>query len=351
VVSETVLKRSTAALLAVFLWAAPGAAAELSQSGSTMFHPLMVKWAAAYSEKQPGTTFVTQASGSGAGIADAIAGRVELGASDAPLKDEQIAGPPASLNIPLAVGAQQIDYNLPEVRGINLRLSGDVLAGIYLGKIFMWDDKRIADLNPQVELPHHRIIPIHRSEGSGDTFLFTSYLAKTAPEWAAAVKTGTKVNWPAVDGGLEAIGNNGVAQLCDGTAYSIAYIGISWLEYAKAHALGVAALQNAAGRFLPPSSAAVGAAVAAGAAAIGSDGRLSLVDVKDPGAYPIVNLEYGIVLRRQHSPADAAALKDFLNWAVDPAGGNRAGFLDAVHFAALPDNVRAISRRLIASIE
>ncbi len=329
----------------------PGyAATRLSESGSTLLYPLVDTWAAAYESGHPEVQIETLASGSGAGIAAAISGQVQIGASDAPLKDDQMRVPPM-LNIPLAVGAQQIDYHVPELGKEPLKLNGAALAGIYDGSVAFWDDRRIAQLNPAVTLPHHRIVPIRRAEGSGDTYLFTEYLSRSSPQWDRTVHYGTRVNWPAVETAIEDLGNTGVLQLCYRVPYSIAYVGISLLDTARADGLGIASLQNSDGEFLQPDPKSIAAAVRAGITKVPKDGRMTFVFVAGAGAYPIVNFEYAIIRQRQSANDVAAAMRAFLAWTVDPAGGNGPSFLDAVHFVPLPNDILELSRSQIASIQ
>ncbi len=340
---------SLSAALCVWLEAPGYAATRLSESGSTLLHPLMDIWVDAYRSEHPDVHIETLASGSGAGIAAAISGEVQLGASDAPLKDDQMVAP-AMLNIPLAVSAQQIDYHVPELGKEPLELNGSVLADIYDGSVTSWDDRRIAQLNPGITLPRHRIVPIRRAEASGDTYLFTEYLSRSSPQWDRTVHYGTRVNWPPIDTALEDLGNTGVIQLCHHVPYSIAYVGISLLDHARADGLGIASLQNRDGQFLQPDAKSIAAAVRSGVTKVPKDGRISLVFVPGAAAYPIVNFQYAIV-RQQQSAADvAAALRAFLAWAVDPSGGSRAAFLDQVHFVPLPNDVLELSRSQIASI-
>ncbi|MGP6156295.1 MAG: phosphate ABC transporter substrate-binding protein PstS [Vulcanimicrobiaceae bacterium] len=325
------------------------AATDLSESGSTLLYPLMDLWSAAYTAAHPDVRLETLASGSGAGIASAIAGKIQIGASDAPLRDDQMTQP-RMLDVPLAISAQQIDYNLPEVSGAPLRLSGPLLAAIYSGAVAMWDDRRVAALNPDRKLPHHPIVLIRRAEASGDTYLFTEYLSRTTPEWDGSVHYATRVKWPLVPSAIEDLGNMGVMQLCRRVPYSIAYVGISLLDSAQAAGLGVASLQNRDGQFVPPTRQTIEAAVRGSAGTIPADGRLSLVFAPGPDSYPIVNIEYAIVRRQQTSSDLAATLRAFLNWATDPTGGNAPTYLERVHFVALPANVLDVSRSLVATI-
>ncbi|HEX3984323.1 MAG TPA: phosphate ABC transporter substrate-binding protein PstS, partial [Acidisoma sp.] len=180
--------------------AAHAADVTILETGSSLLYPLFNLWVQGYGKIDPSLRVTTQSTGSGTGIAQAIAGIAQIGASDAYMAGPQVKKHPDMLNIPLAISAQNIVYNVPGLNNRNLNLSGPVLAGIYSGKITNWNDKAIADINPGVTLPDHKILPIHRTDGSGDTFIFTQYLTKSTPEWASSVAYGTTVSWPAVQG-------------------------------------------------------------------------------------------------------------------------------------------------------
>jgi phosphate transport system substrate-binding protein len=265
--------------------------------------------------------------------------------SDAQMKANDL------LNVPLAVSAQEVDYNVPELRAAPpLRLSGPVLADIYDGSIARWDDPRILALNPGRVLPHHVIIPIHRTDGSGDTFIFTQYLSFSTPSWDQTVHFGTLVHWPANKKAAEGTGNAGVIDTARNTPYSIAYVGISYAERARTAGLTFAALQNRSGAFVLPTLEATLATAEAMARAVPDDGRLSMTYTPGAGAYPLVNFEYAIVRAEQSAPGSAVALRDFLGWVVAPDQGNDPMLLATVHFVPLPERVRDIAKRLIASI-
>ena len=220
-------------------------------------------WAAAYHQQFPDVTISTAATGSGAGIADASAGTADIGTSDAYISSGNLVKNPALVNIPLAISAQQVDYNLPGLgAGGHVKLSGAVLARMYEGTITAWNDPAIAALNPGVRLPAIKVVPVHRSDSSGDTFLFSSYLSTQDPAWNSSIGYGTTVAWPPVGGALARRGNNGVAAGCEAVSGCVAYVGISYLSQALAGGLGEAELANAAGRFVLPTAATIGASVA-----------------------------------------------------------------------------------------
>jgi phosphate transport system substrate-binding protein len=339
------------ALAALLLVSAGGralAATDLLETGSSLLFPLMNLWVAAYQQNNPNAQITTASTGSGTGISQAISGVAQIGASDAYMADAQIKNSPM-LNIPLAISAQQVNYNVPGLNNVHLNLSGPVLAGIYSGAIQYWDDAKIKDINKSAKLPHTQIVPIRRSDGSGDTFIFTQYLSKSTPSWASGPGYGTTVSWPAVASSVGANGNPGMVQTCQNTPGSIAYIGVSFLTGTEKAGLGYAALQNQAGKFVLPTEPNIAAAAAATDKATPPDERLSLIFAPGENSYPIINYEYAIVNPKQGDPAKAAELKKFLDWALSE--GQNEHFLNQVHFLALPASVQKLSRAQIAKIQ
>jgi phosphate transport system substrate-binding protein len=321
----------------------------LSESGSTLLYPLLAAWAAAYHRQYPQLTITTAATGSGAGIADASAGTVRLGASDAYLSSGDLVKNPSLLNIPLAISAQQVDYNLPSLGpGVHLNLDGAVLAQMYQGVITRWDDPAIAALNPGVPLPGTRVVPLHRRDSSGDTFLFSSYLSMHDPAWNAAIGYGTTVAWPAVPGAPALTGNSGMVAGCQATPGCVAYVGISYLSQALDAGLGEAQLANDSGQYLLPTAASISAEVSTFVSSTPANETISMVNGPDPGGYPIVNYEYAIVSTRQPSAVKARDIKAFLHWAI--TSGNAPSYLDQVRFQPLPGTVVSLSDAQIASI-
>jgi phosphate transport system substrate-binding protein len=179
------------------------------ETGSSLVYPLFNLWVPVYQKIDPNARITTQSTGSGTGISQSVEGIAQIGASDAYMSDALMKQHPEMLNIPLCISSQMVNYNLPGLNEKHIKLSGPVLAGIYQGKITKWNDSQIAALNPGVSLPDHAIIPIHRSDGSGDTFIFTQFLAFSTPEWANSLSYGTTISWPAVSGELGAVGNPG----------------------------------------------------------------------------------------------------------------------------------------------
>jgi phosphate transport system substrate-binding protein len=344
------LALALAALLLVSMGGRALAATTLLETGSSLLYPLMNLWVAAYQQTHADVQITTSSTGSGTGISQAIAGVAQLGASDAFMADAQMKNTPM-LNIPLAISAQQINYNLPGLNNVHLNLSGPVLAGIYSGEIQFWDDAKIKDINKPVasKLPHQPIVPIRRADSSGDTFIFTQYLSKSTPSWASGPAYGTTVNWPAVSTAVGATGNASMVQTCQNTQYSIAYVGIAYIAETEKAGLGFAALENKDGKFVLPSAANIAAAAAASDKSTPPDERLSLILAPGADAYPIINFEYAIVNPKQADPAKAADVKKFLDWAL--SDGQSATFLDKVHFLPLPANVQKMSRAQVAKIQ
>ncbi len=329
----------------------PTTSVNLSETGSTLLFPLFTDWGTAYHQQYSNITVTAQGTGSGTGISQAIAGAVNIGASDAYLAPAQVTANPGLLNIPLAISAQQVNYNLPGVSG-NLKLNGKVLSAIYQGQITTWNDPKITSLNPGVSLPSIKIVPLHRSDGSGDTFIFTQYLSKQDPSgWGATIKYGTTVAFPAVPGALGENGNGGMVTGCQATPGCVAYIGISYLSKTQAAGLGEATLQNGAGDYLLPSSGSIAAAAASFTSQTPANGSISMINSTSPQGYPIVNYEYAIVKSSQPDPTTAKAIRALLAWAMDPEHGSSNSFLSKVNFQPLPAAVVKQSATQISQVQ
>jgi phosphate transport system substrate-binding protein len=350
--------RTTLALAAVLVAmaasvCAPAARAEgikLNESGSTLLYPLFNTWIAAYGKAHPAVQLSAAATGSEAGVAAVIASQVQIGASDAYLSDAQVRQNPRLIDIALAISAQTVNYNVPGLGVGHLKLDGPTLAGIYTGSVRTWDAPSIVALNPGVALPHQPIVPIHRAEGSGDTFIFTQFLSFSAPSWESGAGYGTTIAWPAAAGSKSASGNAGMVQAIGATPYSIGYVGVSFGAAVSSAKLGTAALKNAAGEFVLPTRDSI----TTGAASLGprtpADERLSLVFAPASGSYPLVNYEYAVVSTRQPDAAIAAALRNFLAWSIVPSE-TKARYLDTVQFIPLPPHTWELSQMQIQSIK
>jgi phosphate transport system substrate-binding protein len=305
-------------------------------------------WTAQIEKEWPSVSITTASTGSGTGISSAAAGTVNIGASDAYLAPAQAQQYPTLENIPLAISGQQINYNIPGLKA-NLKLDGPTIAAIYEGKITKWNDAKIAALNPGVTLPDISIITVHRSDSSGDTFLFSSFLAASDPTgWT--IPPGTTVAWPNVTGAVAAMGNGGMVQACQANPGCIAYIGVSYLSKATAAGLGNAALKNKSGNYELPTQSSISAAAASFASSTPASGAVSMIFGPAKTGYPIVNYEYAIVPGTQPSAAAAQATKAVLAWAIDPTGGNASTYLNQVNFVALPSAVVTLSTKLIAKV-
>ena len=329
-------------------------ATTITETGSSLLYPLMGAWTAAYqkqftdsSGKLPLVTIETGSTGSGTGITDASTGTINIGASDAYLSSSDMQTYPSMVNIALAISAQQVNYNLPGIK--NLKLDGTVLAQIYSGKITKWNDPAIKALNPSAPLPSLTIVPLHRADSSGDTFLFTSYLnAQDSSGWSSS-NVGTTVSWPSVSGALAETGNGGMVSGCGATKGCIAYIGISYLQKSQAANLGEAVLKNATGQFESPTPATISAEANAVAGKTPANETLSMINANAPGGYPIVNYEYAIVNTKQTNGIVAEDIRAFLHWVVH-TGQSGSNYLDAVNFQPLPSAVVTLSDNQISKI-
>jgi phosphate transport system substrate-binding protein len=329
--------------------AAAPARVTISETGSTLLFPLVVRWAGEFHREHPDIVTTAAATGSGAGIAGAAAGTADIGASDAYLSAGDVVQNPALLNVPLVVSAQQVDYNVPGLgASIHLRLDAAVLAAMYSGSIRAWNDPAVAALNPGVRLPGTPVVPVHRSDASGDTFLFTSYLSARDAAWSSAAGYGTTVAWPRVPRAAARRGNAAMVSGCAATPGCVAYIGISYLSAALAAGLGEARLANPAGQFVLPTASAIAAEAASFVSATPPGETISMVDGPAAGGYPIVNYEYAIVRTRPRSAAAGRAIRAFLRWAV--TAGNSARYLGPVRFQPLPADVAALSQAQIDRI-
>jgi phosphate transport system substrate-binding protein len=321
----------------------------ISETGSTLLYPLARTWAAAYHQQYPGVTVSTAGTGSGAGIEAASDGKADIGASDAYLSSGDLVTNPRLLNIPLAVSAQTVIYHVPGLpAGSHLQLTGTVLADIYRGTITSWNDPKIKALNPNLPLPPVTIVPLHRSDRSGDTFLFTSYLSTQDSAWDASIGYGTTANWPKVAAALPEDGSLAVLHGCAATAGCVAYNGISYLAQAQAAGLGEAALANSAKNFTLPTASAINDSVGSFVSLTPPNETISMIDGPSADGYPIVNYEYAVVSTSQPNAGVAAAVRAFLSWVITT--GNRSSFLDPVGFQPLSPTVAQLGRAQIAEI-
>jgi phosphate transport system substrate-binding protein len=319
----------------------PPLSASLSGAGATFPEPLYVEWIGAFQKVYPKVTINYQGIGSGGGIEQFSKMTVDFGASDAPMKDEEIAAAQAAsgakvLHIPTVFGAVVVAYNLPGVS--ELKLDPDTLAAVFLGQISKWDDPKLAALNPGVKLPAQAIQVVHRSDSSGTTNIFTGYLSKVNAEWESKVGKGKEVNWPVGVGGQ---GNDGVAAVVKQQAGSVGYVELS---YALETGLSMAALKNQAGNFITPSLESTSAA--AKGAQFPEDLRFSVSNSPNPDAYPICGATWILAYDKMKDPAKAAALKTFLTWALTEG----TSIAKDLNYAPLPDDLRALALAKVEQI-
>jgi phosphate transport system substrate-binding protein len=333
------------------LLAAPAFAEDikLTETGSSLLYPLFSVWASEYGKTHSGVQITAASTGSGVGLDQALAGQVQIGASDAYMSDQQARKNPEILNIPLAISALTVNYNVPGLNAVHLKLDGPTLADIYSGKVSMWDDAAIAGLNPGANLPHQKIVPVRRSEASGDTFVFTQYLSFSTPSWEDKIGFGTTVKWPDVSGVSTAEGNAGVLKAVAEKPYALTYLGVSYHGAVEEAGLGTASLKSYSGEFVLPSRDSIANAAASLGPRTPADERLTLVNAPGVNAYPLVNYEYVIVSKKQTAPETAAAMRRFLHWASAPDEAN-AKLLDDAQFIPLPPHIWVLTYDQIEQI-
>lgn len=281
----------------------------LTGAGATFPYPIYARWFSVYNQ-QTGVRINYQSIGSGGGIRQMIEGTVEFGATDAPLTEEDLARIPGTLSIPTVLGAVVLTYNLPGLEG-TVRLDGETIAGIFLGEIRRWRDPRIQALNPAVEFPDRDIIPVHRSDGSGTTYVFTDYLGAISPAWRTRVGTGNAVRWPT---GLGARGNEGVTGQVRQAPGGIGYVE---QVFARQNNLPMAEVRNVRGDFVSPSiEATTAAAEGLLERVVNDDFRLSIVNADTEGAYPISSWTYLLIAPHMRDCTRAAALLEVIRWAL-----------------------------------
>lgn len=311
----------------------------INGAGATFPYPIYSKWFDEFHKVHPQVRINYQSIGSGGGIRQLQAGTVDFGASDSPMTDEQIAksaAPP--LHFPTVLGAVVPVYNVPGVTA-EVRFTPEVLSGIFLGAITKWDDPRITAANAGLKLPSADIVVVHRSDGSGTTFVWTDYLSKTSERWASKVGSGTSVNWPA---GLGAKGNEGVAGLVKQTPNAVGYVE---LVYAIQNKMAYGQVRNQAGDFVKANLESVTAAAAA--VKMPPDFRVSITDPAGKGAYPIASFTWLIIPSSIPNPQKRAGVTQFLHWMLDE--GQKIA--PALNYAPLPEPVIAMEKEMIARVK
>ena len=323
----------------------------LKETGSTLLFPLFQSWIAGYKSVAPNVDLTAASTGSSAGNQAAIAGSVAIGASDAYLSDEVAARHPNILDIPLAISAVAINYNLPDLNGTNLKLNGPTIAAIYSGTVTMWDDPAIKAMNPGVTLPHQTIIPVRRADGSGTTFVFTQFLDFSAQKWEDNPGFGEIIAWPGVAAEKARDGNEGVLKAVAATPYAIGYLGTSYADQVAKAGLGTALIENQAGKFLLPTAQSISDAAEQLDPRTPRYERISLVYAPGDNSYPLINYEYAVVSKSQPDAMSARAVRAFLRWAMSATGGNNEKYLGPVGFIPLPDFIRGLSEAQIKEIK
>jgi len=316
-------------------------AQNLNAAGATFPYPIYSKWFDEYRKLHPSIQINYQSIGSGGGIAQLIAKTVDFGASDGPMTDEQLSKAGFKiLHFPTVMGAAVPTYN---VAGVNteLKFTPEALAGIYLGTITKWNDPAIAGPNPGVKLPSDDIIVIHRSDGSGTTYIWTDYLSKISPAWNSKVGKGTSVNWPV---GLGGKGNEGVAGLIKQTPGALGYVE---LIYAIQNNQPYGLVKNSSGVFVKASLAGVSAAAAGAAKTMPDDFRVSITDAPGKDAYPISSFTWLLIPAKIDDPAKKMAITGFLKWML--TDGQQ--YCEGLAYAKLPKEVVAKEEKAIALIQ
>ena len=320
-------RKTFTALLLVGVSTTASAQMMINGAGATFPYPIYSKWFDEYAKVDPSVRFNYQSIGSGGGQKQILAQTVDFGASDGPMSDENLAKAPGKLlHIPTVAGADVVAYNLPGNPA--LKFDADTIAGIFLGQIKKWNDLKITTLNPGVTLPDQDIVVVHRSDGSGTTYIWTDYLSKISPEWKSKVGTNTSVNWPTGIGGK---GNEGVAGQIKQTPGALGYVE---LIYAEQNKMPYAEVKNAAGEFVKPSIKSTTAALAT--ADIPDDFRFSITNALGKDAYPICGATWLLVYEQQKDATKGKKLVEFLKWAGKD-GEKMAKDLD---YAPLPENLQ-----------
>ncbi len=311
----------------------------LTGAGATFPNPIYTKWFDAYA-KETGVRINYQSIGSGGGIRQFMEGTVDFGATDGPMTDKQIAAVKGNvLHVPTVLGAVVATYNLPSIIKAELNFDGTLLADIFLGRVTRWNHSRIAALNPGVALPAEDIIVVHRSDGSGTTFIFTDFLSKVSPTWSRQVGHATSVNWPI---GLGGKGNEGVTQQVKQSPGSIGYVE---LIYALSNGLPSAKLRNAAGVLVQPTLKSVAAAAAGADLPPNTDFRVSITNAPGRDSYPISSFTWLLIRKEDPDTARVKTIHEFVGWMLEPPAQRMAADL---HYAPLPVPViELVQKRIV----
>jgi phosphate transport system substrate-binding protein len=335
------LKRVTFVLFCLSFFAGAALAqTNLNGAGATFPNPIYSKWFSDYHGAHPDIQINYQSIGSGGGIRQLAAGTVDFGASDMPLDDEKVKQIPQPIfQLPTVLGSVVPAYNIPGVTG-EVKFTPEILAGIYLGKITNWNDKAIAAANPGMKLPDMPIIVVHRSDGSGTTFVWTDYLSKVSPAWKSDVGSNTSVKWPV---GLGGKGNEGVAGLVRQMAGSIGYVE---LIYALENKIPFGPVKNASGVFVKASLDSTTAAAAA-VKMPANDFRVSITNAPGKDAYPIASFTYLLIPKQWKDGSKKTAMVGYLNWMLD----HGQSMVTSLHYAPLPQEIAQRERTIISQIQ
>ena len=316
---------------------------QLNAGGSTLINPLFSKMFSEYPNAKCGVMVNYQSIGSGAGINDLLQGIVDIGATDAPMSDAQLASSTKGpiLHVPVTIGAVAISYNLSGVSG-HLNLTGPVIANIFLGTVKFWDDASITALNAGVSIPHQSITVVHRSDGSGTTGIFSHYLSAVSPQWKSQVGAGTTINWPTGVGGK---GNAGVAAQVKSTVGAIGY---NELAYVLTNTIQYAAVQNASMKFVLPSvTSAAAAAQSINTATIPADLRFYFVNAPGDASYPITGFTWALVYQNQTNTDKGMAIANTLWWVIHDG----QQYATALSYVPLPQNIVTLGEAQIKSMK
>ena len=321
------LKKTLLCVAAVGIATTASAQLLINGAGATFPYPIYSKWFDEYAQVDPSVRFNYQSIGSGGGQKQILAQTVDFGASDGPMSDENLAKAPGKiLHIPTVAGADVLTYNLPG--SPKLKFDGPTIVDIFMGKIAKWNDPKIQAQNSGEKLPDTEIVVVHRSDGSGTTYIWVDYLSSVSKEWETKVGRGTSVQWPA---GLGGKGNEGVAGQVKQLPGTVGYVE---LAYAKQNKLPYADVKNAAGKYITPSIQSITEAL--GAAKIPDDFRFSMVNPPGEKAYPIAGATWLLVYEQQKDATKGKKLVEFLNWAITQG----EGMTSALDYAALPENLQ-----------
>jgi phosphate transport system substrate-binding protein len=338
---KTVCATLISLCLAVAVGAQSGSPLLLNAAGATFPYPIYSKWFDVYHTQHSNIQINYQSIGSGGGIRQLLAGTVDFGASDGPMSDDQLAQAKFEiLHFPTVLGAVVPTYNVAGVSG-DLNFTQKALAGIYLGTITKWNDPEIAKANPGVKMPNADIVVVHRSDGSGTSYIFTDFLSKASADWKSKVGNGTSVNWPI---GLGGKGNEGVTGLVKQTPGSIGYVE---LIYALSQGIPYGKMQNAAGKFVKADLASVTAAAAGAVEDMPADFRVSITNAPGATAYPISSFTWLLIPAQIHDSAKRDAIKGFVNWMLDEGQSYNEG----LSYAKLPKPVVEKEKKAIALIQ